>query len=182
MEPMDHDNSTFEPPTGLAPFYDGWALHQADFVRVLAPLTAEDLALRPSPDMWAIWQLASNIVGGRAYWFNDILGEGPAATRDMFRMTTTTVPDLALSDAGWEDDDNHPRTAAELVDAFEKTWAVITDCLGRWSAEDLVAKLETKRGTQTRGWVIWHVIEHELEHGAEIAVLLRQAGLPTIEL
>jgi uncharacterized damage-inducible protein DinB len=171
-----------DPPLGLAPFYEGWALHQADFIRVLAPLNVEQLALRPSPQMWSIWQLASNIVGGRAYWFHDILGEGPDATRDMFRMTVTTVPGLPLSDAGWEDDDNHPRTAAELVDAFEKTWAVIQDCLNRWTSDDLVAPLETKRGIQTRSWVIWHVIEHELEHGTEIAVMLRENGLPTIEL
>jgi uncharacterized damage-inducible protein DinB len=170
------------PPPVLQPFYEGWGQHQADFVRVLRPLNAEQLAIRPSPNMWAIWQLASNMAGGRAYWFHDILGEGPAETRDMFRMTRTTVPGLRLSDAGWEDDDNHPRSATELVDAFERTWLVIEDCLARWTVEDLVEPLETKRGRQTRAWVIWHVIEHELEHGTEIAVMLREHGLDTIEL
>ena len=101
----------------------------------------------------------------------------------MFRMTTTTVPGLSLSDAGWEDDDNHPRSAAELVEAFELTWAVIQDCLARWTAADLDEQLQTNAaGTQTRGWVIWHVIEHELQHGTEIAVILRQNGLPAFEL
>ena len=41
--------------------------------------TDAQLALRPdsSHTMWAIWQLASNMAGGRAYWFHDMLGEGP---------------------------------------------------------------------------------------------------------
>src|SRR5438132_340836 len=97
-------------PTVLAPFIEGWAHHQAELVRVISPLTDEQLALRPAADMWAIWQLVSNMAGGRAYWLHDVLGEGPDDVRDMFRMTTTTVPDLPLSDAGWEDDENHPRS------------------------------------------------------------------------
>ena len=59
------------------------------------------------------------------------------------------------------------------------------DCLGRWSAEDLEVVLPAGAGahpTVKRGWVIWHVIEHELQHGSEIALILRQNGLPTIEL
>ena len=36
--------------------------------------------------------------------------------------------------------------------------------------------------TVKRGWVIWHLIEHELQHGTEIALILRQNGLPTFEL
>ena len=136
--------------------------------------------------MWAIWQLASNIAGGRAYWFHDVLGEGPDALRDMFRVASTTVPGLPLSDAGWEDDENHPRRAAELVDAFEKTWAVVQECLDRWSADGSrgSACLPKPAGARRikRGWVIWHMIEHELHHGTEIAVMLREHGLDTIEL
>jgi uncharacterized damage-inducible protein DinB len=172
-------------PPGLSDIYEGWAKHQAELIRVIGPLSAEQLALRPSPDMWAIWQLASNMCGGRAYWFHDVLGEGPAEVRDMFRVTSTTVPGLSLADAGWEDDENRPRSAAELVDAFEKTWALVEDCLRRWSSADLEQVLPAKAGrrpTVKPGWVIWHLIEHELQHGTEIAVLLRQAGLPTLEL
>jgi uncharacterized damage-inducible protein DinB len=173
------------PPPGLTDTYEGWARHQAELIRVLAPLNADQLAIRPSPDMWAIWQLASNIAGGRAYWFHDVLGEGPDDLRDMFRVVSTTVPGLPLSDAGWEDDENHPRTAAELVDGLEKTWAVVHECQGRWSADDLEQVLPAKAGrrpTIKRGWLIWHMIEHELHHGTEIAVMLREHGLDTIEL
>lgn len=126
------------------------------------------------------------MVGGRAYWIHDILGEGDPAIRDMFRVARTTVPDLPLEDAGWEDDEDHPRSAAELVVAFERTWQMIDDCLRRWTAQDLQVEFSRQRrgrtSTFTRAWVIWHIIEHELQHGAEIGVLLRAHGLATLDL
>jgi uncharacterized damage-inducible protein DinB len=174
-------------PPGLVDIYAGWARIQENLVRVLGPLEDAQLALRPTtePQHWAIWQLASNMAGGRAYWFHSVLGEGEPAIRDMFRVAQTTVPGLPLSDAGWEDDENQPRTGAELVKGFETTWALIEHCLARWTADDLEIVLPARAGrhpTVKRGWVIWHVIEHELQHGAEIAIILRQNGLPTIEL
>jgi uncharacterized damage-inducible protein DinB len=172
-------------PPGLASIYDGWAKHQSGLLKVLGPLDNAQLALRPSPDHWAIWQLASNMCGGRAYWFHDVLGEGPDHVRDMFRVASTTVPGLPLTDAGWEDDENHPRNAADLVRAFERTWGLMQDCLQRWTPDDLETILPARAGrhpTVTRGWVIWHMIEHELRHGTEIAVILRNNGLPTLEL
>lgn len=174
-------------PQGLVDIYAGWADHQTIMVDVLGRLDDAQLALRPSrePQHWAIWQLASNMAGGRAYWFHSVLSEGPAAVRDMFRVASTTVPGLSLIDAGWEDDEDHPRSAAELVGAFETTWVLVQDCLRRWTADDLEIVLPAGAGahpTVKRGWVIWHLIEHELQHGSEIALILRQNGLPTIEL
>jgi len=168
------------------PLYAGWAEYQRRLLDVIRPLSDEQMQLRPSPEHYAIWQLASNMAGGRAYWFHDVLGEGDAAVREMFRVTSTTVPGLPLEDAGWEDDTEHPRSAAALVDAFERTWAMVDDCLRQWADEDLRVEFTRRyRGrTQTvsRGWVIWHVLEHELQHGTEIALILRSHGLPTLQL
>ena len=149
-------------------------------------MTDAQVGLRPSPDRWAIWQLASNMAGGRAYWFHDILGEGQSAVREMFRVATTTVPGLPLEDAGWEDDEDHPRSAPELVVAFERTWQLVDGCLRRWTTDDLLVEFSRQRRGRshsfTRAWVIWHVMEHELQHGAEIALILRAHGLPTLDL
>ncbi|MBA2370223.1 MAG: DinB family protein [Chloroflexi bacterium] len=174
------------PPAALSAFYDGWADHQKRLLASLSPLTDEQMKLRPGPDRWAVWQLASNMAGARAHWVHDILGEGHVAVRDMFRVASTTVPDLPLEDAGWEDDENHPRSAAELVDAFERTWRMIDDWLRRWTAEDLQVECSRLRRGQaqtfTRGWIIWHLMEHELQHGTEIAIILRDHGLPTLDI
>jgi uncharacterized damage-inducible protein DinB len=36
--------------------------------------------------------------------------------------------------------------------------------------------------TVTRGWVIWHLIEHELQHDTEIALVLSSHGPPTLDI
>jgi hypothetical protein len=109
----------------LQPFYAGWATHQQRLLAAIADLSRQQLALRPAPDQMTIWQLASHMAGSRAYWFHDVLGEGDPAIRDMFRVASTTVPGLPLEDAGWEDDESHPRTTTEIVDAFHLTWGMV---------------------------------------------------------
>jgi uncharacterized damage-inducible protein DinB len=171
--------------SGLQPFYDGWANYQRLLVAAIE-LTPEHLALRTAPHQWAVWQIAGHVAGARTYWFHDVLGEGNPAIRDMFRVATTTVPDLPVEDAGWEDDEDHPRGSAEIVDAFDRTWAMMDDCLRRWTPDDLGVEFQRQRitGTQTfsRQWVIWHLMEHDLHHGGEISLILGTHGLPALDL
>ncbi len=171
---------------GFRAILDGWEAHQTQLLDCLRPLTAEQLALRQDPGHWAIWQLASNMAGGRAHWFHDVLGEGDVAIRDRFHVASTTVPGLPLEDAGWEDDETSPRSAAELVIAFEATWRLIDGCLRRWTCDDMavefVREYAGRRRFVSRGWVVWHLVEHELQHGTEIALILRDHGLPTLDI
>ncbi len=170
----------------LQSFYDGWADHQRLLLVAIRELTPEHLGLRTAPNLWAVWQLAGHMAGARAYWFHDVLGEGDPAVRDMFRVTSTTVPDLLLDDAGWEDDENHPRGPAEIVEALSRTWSMIDDCLRHWTPDDLAVEFSRQRrtGTQTvtRGWVTWHLMEHDLHHGGEISLILGTHGLPGLDL
>ena len=166
----------------LRPFYDGWAKHQALVVDALRGLTREQLDLRTAPDQWTVWQLAGHVAGSRAYWFHDVLGEGDPSTRDPFRVDSTTVPGLPLEDAGWEDDEDHPRSAEELVEGLTRTWTIVDDCLRRWTAEELDASVVRPERTHHRGWVVWHVMEHDLHHGGEISQILGSNGLPGLDV
>jgi uncharacterized damage-inducible protein DinB len=73
------------------------------------------------------------------------------------------------------------RSADELVSGLEKTWQVMQEVLGRYTLADLQSTIqdewEGKIYTYTRGWVIWHVIEHDIHHGGEIAYSLGMHGL-----
>jgi hypothetical protein len=113
------------------------------------------------------------------------MGEGDPTVRDLFRVSSTTVPDLPLGDAGWEDDEDHPRDAAELVEGLSVTWSVIEDCLRRWNAEDLAVRFTRHRPsgdrTVTRGGVVWHVLEHDVHHGGEISQILGSHDLPPLD-
>ena len=171
----------------LEPFAEGWAGYQRMLLGAIGSLSAEQLSSRTAPFQWEVWQLAAHMAGSRAYWFHDVLGEGDDAVHDMFRVESTTVPDLPLEDAGWEDDERHPRTASELTEAFERTWAMIDDALRRWTAEDLETEFSrTRRNgevqTFTRGWVVWHLIEHDLHHGGEVSLILGSHGLTGLDL
>ena len=171
----------------LEPFVEGWAGYQRLLLDAIRPLDAEQLSSRTAPFQWAVWQLAAHMAGSRAYWFHDVLGEGDASVREMFRVAETTVPDLPLEDAGWEDDERHPRTASELTDAFERTWAMIDQSLRRWTDDDLVVEFSrTRRNgeveTLSRAWVVWHLIEHDLHHGGEISQILGSNKIAALEL
>ena len=171
----------------LEPFAEGWAGYQRLLLGAIGSLTPDQLSSRTAPFQWTVWQLAAHMAGSRAYWFHDVLGEGDDAVRDMFRVESTTVPDLPLGDAGWEDDERRPRTANELTEAFERTWAMINERVRRWTADDLGVEFSrTRRNgeveTFTRAWVVWHLIEHDLHHGGEISQILGTNGIDALEL
>jgi uncharacterized damage-inducible protein DinB len=170
----------------LDTLYDGWANHQRLVVDMLGGLTPDQLAVRPSAESWCVWQLAGHVAGSRSYWVQDILGEGDPSLRDRFRVASTTVPGLPLEDAGWEDDEEHPRNAADLIAALEDTWALVDGCLRRWTPEDLAMEFSRQRpsGTRTftRSWVVWHLIEHDVHHAGEMSIILGSGGLPGIDL
>jgi uncharacterized damage-inducible protein DinB len=91
---------------------------------------------------------------------------------------------LSLDDAGWEDDETHPRSASDIVDALQATWAVIDRCLRRWTLDDLEVGFPRRGydGITTRAWVIWHLIEHEGHHGGAISLILGTNRLPGLDI
>lgn len=66
---MAEDNFT------LTTFYTCWKEYQDHIKGALAPLTAEQLELRVAPHLRSIGENALHLIGCRAYWFTDFLGE-----------------------------------------------------------------------------------------------------------
>lgn len=152
-------------PTGqsLTPFYTGWDRYNRLLVEAVAPLTPDHLALRVSPNLRTVAELAAHIIVARAWWFHGVLGEGDADIEKYYP---------------WDDDDNPPTlNAAQLEIGLEATWRLIADCLAKWTPSDLDAEFTTRRNSRSRQWVIWHVIEHDLHHGGELSLMLGSHGL-----
>jgi uncharacterized damage-inducible protein DinB len=171
----------------LQTFVDGWENYQSLLLDALRPLTAEQMALKPAAHQWTVWQIASHMAGARMYWFHDFLRECDPSLRDMFRVDRVTVAGIPVEAAGWEDNEAQPRSADEVVDAFERTWAAMAECMERWTADDLrVTYQRTRRNgdveTMSREWVLWHLIEHDLHHGGEISNILGSHGLTALDL
>src|ERR1051326_8936148 len=164
-----------EEKLALTPFYQGWGAFQQNIINVIAPLSAEQLALKAGPHHWTIGRVAQHIVGVRVWWFHVWMGEG----------SDDLAPIL-----DWDGEHPPTCTAAELVAGLEATWRMIEQALARWTPADLEQVFsppdslsEAERdsfGNLTRQWILWHVLEHEILHSGELSLALGMYGLPTI--
>jgi uncharacterized damage-inducible protein DinB len=140
-------------------------------------LDAAGLALRAGPEHAPVWALAAHAAGARTYWLCGWLGEAGAER--------TPFPDPA-GGIGWEDDEAHPRTGEELAWALDSTFAVVEDCLARWTADDLAFAVTRSVGgverTHTRASILNRLCSHDAFHAGEISQLLGVHGLPEIDL
>ena len=154
----------------LAPLYAGWDVHNQRIINMIAPLTREQLLLTAAPRMWHVSVLAAHIVGTRAFWFHEIMREGP--------------PEIARW-LGLDDGEESARTAANLVQGLNETWAMIAAVLDRCGPADLDAKFERVYPTHTRSFtrqaLIMRVLTHDAHHGGEISQVLGMHGIAAID-
>ncbi|HLO36061.1 MAG TPA: DinB family protein [Candidatus Deferrimicrobium sp.] len=157
-------------------FYDRWPQYNRRLAEVVGAMTAGQLAIRPSSDGVPIWATVGHTAAARVYWLCGVVGEPGAAT--------TPWPDPVGE--GWEDDLDHPRSAAELVGAVETTWAIVDGCLDRWTPEMLDETVERSCGGEpqvhTRASILQRLLTHEAYHCGELSQTLGIHGLPQIDL
>jgi uncharacterized damage-inducible protein DinB len=160
-----------EHPTSLADLYKGWDNYQQLLIAALAPLSDEQLELRAAPHLRTIRELVAHIIGARARWWSELMGEGGAEV---------------AACAGWDRAGAPVRGVAELVAGLETTGRAIQESLQHWTSADLDyiyhATRYGKEYSLTRQWVIWHVIAHDLHHGGELSFLLGMHDLPGLDI
>ena len=142
--------------------FQSWRDYQEALKRAIAPLTEEHMQRRLLPGLRTPGEIAEHIVFGRALHLHRTLGETAVALTPLLH---------------WEDADDPPHAAAEIVQGLELTWQFITDCLMRGSPSDAVPE-EKVPIVQT----IWGLLDHDLPHAGELSLLLGAAGLPGVEI
>jgi uncharacterized damage-inducible protein DinB len=155
-------------------FYDRWPQYNRRLTETVGALTDEQLAIRPAPDQWPIWAIVGHTAGTRVYWLCHVLNEpGAEAT-----------PFSDPNGEGWEDELDHPRTAAELVTALNTTFAIVDQCLDRWTPEMLGEEFERfygdHRQLHSRTSILQRLLTHDAYHGGEIAQSLGLHGLEPV--
>lgn len=140
--------------------FESWQDYQDALKRAIAPLSEEQLRQRLIPGLRSPGEIAEHIVFGRALHLHRTLGQGTAELTPLLR---------------WDDAEDPPHTAAEIVHGLELTWRFITDCLMRGAPTDIALGGEE---IQT----IWGLLDHDLPHAGELSLLLGAAGLPGVEI
>lgn len=160
----------------IRPFYDMWPQYNDRLREVVAAMTDDQLAVRPSPIGWPIWATVGHTAGARVYWLCDVIGEPGAET--------TPFPEVV--NGGWEDDPDHPRSATELVAALDSTFALIENSLDRWTPEMLPDEFSrTWLGVtvvHTRASILQRLFTHDAYHCGELSLTLGIHELPQIDL
>ena len=156
--------------------YEMWPQYNRRLRDVIGAMSDEQLAIRPSADLWPIWATVGHTAGARVYWLCDVVGE-PGAEETPFE---------AGAEEGWEDDLSRPRGSEELVEALDSTFRIIERCLDRWTPDMLGDEIrrEYAGNTQvhTRSSILQRLITHEAYHCGELSQTLGIHGLPQIEL
>lgn len=155
-----------ESQSHLPAIYAGWQTYQTLLITALTPLSPEQVALRAAPTLRSIGEMATHMIGARARWFYQLMGEGG---------------DTFATLGAWDRKGMPSRTAAELVHGLETTWQGMQDAISGWTTADwqqtYPGEDATEPATMTRLWVLWHLIEHDLHHGGEISLTLGMHGL-----
>ena len=162
-------------PSPLITFYEGWSRHNELLANAIAPLDADQLSLTAAEGLWPVRTLANHIISVRSWWFNGWMGEGGD---ELAQFADYDEGAAAAS-----------RDAAEIVDALSRSWSCLAECLGRWTEDDLAEEfqrpaLNARRGRpwRTRRFIVWHVAEHDVNHGGEISLTLGMHGLKGLDL
>jgi hypothetical protein len=161
----------------IRPAYSTWPKYNQRLRDVVAAMTEQQLALRPSPERWPLWATIGHTACQRVFWLCDVAGEPGAETTPFTN---------AAYDCPGDDDLEHVLSADQLVEALDATFRIVEGCLDRWPMASLGEELRHPEWddswVHTRGFVIQRVFSHDVYHCAELNETLGMAGLAQVDL
>ena len=161
----------------IRPAYSTWPKINRSLRNVVARMTDEQLALRPSLERWPLWASVGHAACQRVFWLCDFAGV-PGAETTPFTSAGNNCPG--------DDDLEHVLSADALALALDSTFAIVEKCLDRWTLEMLGEEIRHpdwgESWVHTRGAVLQRVFSHDVSHIAELNETLGVHGLPQVDL
>jgi hypothetical protein len=162
----------------IRPAFSLWPEYNRKLRDVVATLTDEQLALRPSPERWPIWATIGHLACQRVFGLCDFAGE-PGAD-------TTPFPNAGFNCPG-DDDLETVYNAEQLVAALDSTFAIVENCLDTWTLDSLKEVIDRSADwaphwVRSRGKIILSSFAHDVHHIGELNEVLGRAGLPRVDI
>jgi uncharacterized damage-inducible protein DinB len=160
----------------IRPAYSKWPAYNDRLRDVVGAMSAEQLAIRPSPERWPLWATVGHTACQRVFWLCDFAGEPGKETTPFTN---------AGFDCPGDDDLEHVLGPDALAAALESTFRIVESTLDRWTLDMLAEEIRHEDWgadwVQTRGAVIQRVFSHDVYHSAELNEALGIAGLPLVD-
>lgn len=139
-----------------------WQHMQDELVRVVGLLSDTQMNMRISPKVRTVGEQAEHIVRGRALWIHKVVGD-PSLEPMM----------------NWDEPDDPPRSAAEVLTGLQHTWRILRAYIEPSTTDDPgvpgTVSQQEKEGLRT----VWGMLDHDLCHAGELALMLGVLGLET---
>jgi uncharacterized damage-inducible protein DinB len=140
-----------------------WQRMQDELVRVVGLLSEAQMNMRITRNVRTVGEQAEHIVRGRALWVNKV------------------VDDSSLEPMmNWDEPNDPTRSVAEVVAGLQHTWEILRAYIepstraGAGSEAGAVSEQEAN-GLRT----VWGMLDHDLCHAGELALMLGVLGLET---
>jgi hypothetical protein len=160
----------------IRPAYSNWPRYNATLRQIVAGMSDDQLAVRPSPDRWPLWASIGHLACQRVSWLCGFAGEPGAET--------TPFPD-ALHRCPGDEYLDPVMNAGDVAAGLDSTFLIVERCLDAWTLDRLDEEIRRGFGHEewvyTRGSVIQRVFAHDVWHAAELNEALVVAGLPQID-
>jgi hypothetical protein len=162
----------------LRAIFPSWPDHNRRLRDRVAGLSEAELAIVPGPGRWPLWATVGHLACQRVFWLCDFAREPGAAA--------SPFPDAGFNCPG-DDDLETVWSSAQLVDALDRTFAIVDGALDTWTVESLEEIIDHSQDwgdpgrVHARGWLLQRGLSHDVWHTAEISDALSAAGLQPIE-
>jgi uncharacterized damage-inducible protein DinB len=138
-----------------------WQFMQDELVRVVGLLSDTHMNTRIAPNLRTLGEQAEHIVRGRALWVHKVVND-PSLEPMM----------------NWDEPDDPTRSADEVVAGLQHTWQILRAYIEPSTTDDPDPVSEQEEnGLRT----IWGMLDHDLCHAGELALMLGVLGLETPE-
>lgn len=141
----------------LDQLFHHWEQIHHDTLATISKFSDADLQFQPYPNAWCAGQVMLHIADAEVFWLDSVIMNAPEAGADVY--TLANYPSTALIKA--------------LLGGVHRRTAEI---LASFTLDDLQQTRIYRDKRLPLNWIIWHVVEHEIHHRAELSLMLGMMG------